>query len=128
MHGEGSDRELVAPLTRGGKTENTWFYQLENDGLSLDDKRQRIGGSQLSVVVTRWSTRNPQQTVDRKANHFVVPAQEIRDKLYDLSFNRYSEVEHDEMVHEEPKVILQKLKTLEDTIQQGIAELEEILG
>lgn len=118
----------ILVFTRGGKTENTWFYRLENDGLSLDDKRQRIPGSQLPEVVAQWRARDPQQASDRKANHFFVPADELRNKSYDLSFNRYSEVEHDETVYEEPKVVLQKLKTLEDKIQQGITELEGILG
>ena len=118
----------ILVFTRGGKTEHTWFYQLENDGLSLDDKRQRIPGGQLSDVVTQWRDRNPQQATDRKSNHFFVPVQEIRDKAYDLSFNRYSTVEHDETVYEEPKVILQKMKALEAKIQQGITELEGILG
>lgn len=117
----------ILVFTRGGKTDNTWFYQLENDGLSLDDKRQRIPGSQLPDVVTQWRARDPQKASDRKANHFFVPAQEIREKSYDLSFNRYSTVEHDETVYEEPMVILQKLKSLEDKIQHGIAELEGIL-
>jgi type I restriction enzyme M protein len=118
----------ILVFTRGGKTEQTWFYHLENDGLSLDDKRQRIGGSQLPDLVTQWRTRDPQRASDRKANCFFVPAQEIRDKSYDFSFNRYNELEYDERVYEEPKVILQKLKTLEAKIQQGITELEGILG
>jgi len=118
----------ILVFTRGGKTEHTWFYNLANDGLSLDDKRQRIEGSQLPDVVAKWRSRDSNAAGDRKANHFFVPAQEIRDKSYDLSFNRYSEVEHDETEYEEPKVILQKLKTLEDKIQNGIAELEGILG
>jgi type I restriction enzyme M protein len=115
-------------FTRGGKTEHTWFYNLKNDGLSLDDKRQRIGGSELPDVVAKWKTRDAKQPSDRKANHFFVPAQELRDKAYDLSFNRYSEVEHDETVYEDPKVILQKLRALEGEIQRGISELEESLG
>jgi type I restriction enzyme M protein len=41
---------------------------------------------------------------------------------------RYHEAEHDETVYEEPKVILQKLKAIEENIRQGIIELEEILG
>ncbi|MBK1883788.1 N-6 DNA methylase [Luteolibacter pohnpeiensis] len=117
----------ILVFTRGGKTEHTWFYNLANDGLSLDDKRQRIEGSQLPDVVAKWKSRDPKEASDRKANHFFVPAKEIRDKSYDLSFNRYSEVEHDETVYEEPKVILQKLRTLEDKIQEGITELEGIL-
>lgn len=118
----------ILVFTRGGKTEHTWFYQLKNDGLSLDDKRQRVGGSELPNVVAQWKARDPQKGSDRKANHFFVSAQEIRDKSYDLSFNRYCEIEHDETVYEEPKVILQKLKTLENKIQQGITDLEGILG
>jgi type I restriction enzyme M protein len=118
----------VLVFTRGGKTEHTWFYQIENDGLSLDDKRQRISGSELPHVVAQWKARDPKQPGDRKAKHFFVSVQELRGKQYDLSFNRYHEAEHEEPVYEEPKVILQKLKVLEDRIQQGIMELEGILG
>jgi type I restriction enzyme M protein len=118
----------ILVFTRSGKTERTWFYQVENDGLSLDDKRQRIPGSELPDVVTQWKNRDPQHPGDRKGKCFFVPVQEIRDKQYDLSFNRYREAQHDETAYEEPKVILQKLKTLEEKIQQGIAELEGILG
>ena len=118
----------ILVFTRGGKTEHTWFYQIENDGLSLDDKRQRIPGSEIPDVVTQWKARDPQKPINRKAKYFFVPVQVIRDKQYDLSFNRYSETEQDEIVHEEPKVILRRLKVLEDKIQQGIAELDGILG
>lgn len=117
----------ILVFTRGGKTENTWFYKVENDGLSLDDKRQRIDGGELPDVVAQWNARDPRQPGDRKAKHFFVPVQELREKKYEFSFNRYHEAEHDETAYEEPKVILQKLKTLEDKIQQGIAELEGIL-
>jgi type I restriction enzyme M protein len=118
----------ILVFTRGGSTNQTWFYRVENDGLSLDDKRQRITGSELPGLVAQWKVRDPQQPGDRKANHFFVPIQEIRDKNYDLSFNRYHEAEYDETVYEEPRVILQKLRALEDKIQQGISELEGILG
>ncbi|SKB07930.1 type I restriction enzyme M protein [Prosthecobacter debontii] len=119
----------ILVFTRGGKTQHTWFYNLENDGLSLDDKRQRIQGSELPEVVALWNARDPKKEMgDRKAKHFFVPVQEIREKNYDLSFNRYHEAEHDETEYEEPQVILAKLKDLEDKIQKGIAELEGILG
>jgi len=118
----------ILVFTRGGNTEHTWFYGIDNDGLSLDDKRQRVDGSELPDVVAQWRVRDPQQPGNRKAKHFFVPVDEIRDKQYDLSFNRYHQAEHDETVYAEPKVILQKLKTLEGKIQQGLAELEGILG
>jgi len=115
-------------FTRGGKTLHTWFYNLKNDGMSLDDKRQRIERSELPDVVVQWSARNPNVPGDRKSNCFFVPVQEIREKSYDLSFNRYGEVEHDETEHEDPKDILDKLAKLEDQIQAGIAELQGILS
>ena len=121
-------------FTRGRKTRKTWFYNVVKDGLSLDDKRQRQYDkdgqliSDLPDVLEKWRTRNPRKSSDYKANHFFVPVAEIREKSYDLSFNRYCTFEHNETVYEEPKVILQKLKALEDKIQSGIAELQGILG
>jgi type I restriction enzyme M protein len=117
----------ILVFTRGGKTRHTWFYNLTNDGMSLDDKRQRISGSELPDVVEKWDARNPNEAGDRKSNFFFVPVQEIREKSYDLSFNRYGEDEHDETEHEDPKDILQNLVTLEDKIQAGIKELQGIL-
>lgn len=114
-------------FTRGGTTQHTWFYNLTNDGMSLDDKRQRIAGSELPDVVAQWNARNPNEVGDRKSNCFYVPVQEVREKSYDLSFNRFSKVAHDETEHEDPRAILQELKILEDRIQRGIEELEGIL-
>ncbi|AMV31704.1 putative type I restriction enzymeP M protein [Pirellula sp. SH-Sr6A] len=118
----------ILVFTRGGKTQNTWFYNLTNDGMTLDDRRQRVVGSELPDVVAQWNARNPNEPGDRKSNCFFVPVEEIREKLYDLSFNRYGKVEHDETEHEDPKSILQTLATLEDKIRAGIVELQEILG
>jgi type I restriction enzyme M protein len=114
-------------FTRGGKTEHTWFYQLDNDGFSLDDKRQRINGSELPSLLEHWKARNSQQPGNRKSKQFFVPVQEIREKQFDLSFNRYHEARLDETVYEAPKAILQKLAILEGKIQLGLAELEGII-
>jgi type I restriction enzyme M protein len=117
----------ILVFTRGGKTKGTWFYQVENDGFSLDDKRQRIPGSELPDVVALWKARDPEQLGDRKAKHFVVSIQEFRDEDYDLSFNHYHESVDDHLIYEEPKVILEKLKVLEDKIQGGLTGLDEVL-
>jgi len=118
----------ILVFTKGGKTKHTWFYNLTNDGLSLDDKRQRIEGCELPDVVEKWKSRDPKKCVgDRKANQFFVPHNELRDAKYDLSFNRYAEIEHEDTEYEEPSVILEKLKSIENEIQAGIEELEGIL-
>lgn len=75
----------ILVFTRGGKIQHTWFYNLANDGMSLDDKRQRIGGSELPDVVTQWNARNHKEPGDRKLNCFFVFVQEIREKSYGRS-------------------------------------------
>jgi len=113
-------------FTRGGKTAHTWFHRLDNDGLSLDDKRQRISGNELPGIVVQWRTRKPELLGDRKAKYFFVPVQELREKLYDLSFNRYHETEHEDTAYEEPKLIIEKLRMLEGQIQGSLDQLEEL--
>ncbi len=118
----------ILVFTKGGKTKHTWFYNLKNDGLSLDDKRQRIQGSELSGLVEAWKARDPKKDLgDRKANNFFVPAKELKEAKFDLSFNRFAKVKHEETEYEEPAVILEKLKIIENKIQEGIEELEGIL-
>ncbi len=117
----------ILVFSRGGETKHTWFYNVVNDGLSLDDKRHRVTGSDLPDVVARWKSRSPDLAGERTAKCFFVSIQELREKQYDLSFNRYHETDHDAKALEEPIVILQRLKTLEDGIQQTILELTEVL-
>ena len=41
-------------FTKGGETDNVWFYDLENDGFSLDDKRNPIDKNDLPNLVASW--------------------------------------------------------------------------
>jgi type I restriction enzyme M protein len=56
-----------------------------------------------------------------------VPKAEIAGNGHDLSINRYKEVVHDAVEHDPPAAILARLAALEQTIQQGMAELETML-
>lgn len=116
----------ILVFTRGGKTNRTWFYDLKNDGLSLDDKRQRIDGSELSEVVQFWKSRDLSSESDFQANNFYVEVEQLREKEYDLSFKKYHKVEFLDATVETPKDILRKLKTLEDEIALSILKLQEI--
>ena len=46
---------------------------------------------------------------------------------YDLSLNRYKEVEHEVIHHDSPKEIFTNLTKLETEIQKGMKELEGLL-
>ena len=117
----------ILVFTKGGKTEQVFFYDVENDGFSKDDKREVIEANDLPDCLERWQTRMPEEDTDRKDKAFFVDAAEIRDQGYDLSINRYKEVVYEEEVYDHPKVILAKLAELEDEIAKGRKELERML-
>jgi len=119
-------------FTKGGKTENVFFYDVQDDGFSLDDKRNQLYNTtfagDLPDCMSRWRAKDPQKDKDRKGKAFFVSANEIRGKNYDLSLNRYKETVYEEIQYEPPKEILKKLKMMEDEIIQDLDELERMLG
>ena len=78
-------------------------------------------------MVARWQKRDAKGPNDKTAKHFFVPVSEIQEKNYDLSLNRYKETVHAEATYEAPKVILGKLKELENSILADLNELEGML-
>ncbi len=115
-------------FVKGGQTENVWFYDMESDGYSLDDKREKVAATDIPDVIARWKARDPKVANDRTAKAFFVPASEIRDNKYDLSINRYKQIKHEDVLYEPPKVILAKLRSLEGEIRKDLDELEGMLG
>lgn len=117
----------VLIFVKGGKTENVWFYDMEADGLSLDDKRQKVPENDIPDVITRWQARDPKKDTDRTKKAFFVPVEEIVENKFDLSINRYKEVPYEEVHYDPPKVILGKLRAIEEEITKGLDELEGML-
>ena len=115
-------------FTKGGRTDHVWFYDVQGDGFSLDDKRTpQPDKNDLPDLVEQWLKRDAKGPSDRTARHFFVPVSEIQEKNYDLSLNRYKETVHEEVTYELPKVILGKLKELENSILADLNELEGML-
>lgn len=114
-------------FTKGGKTDQVWFYKVENDGYSLDDKRTPIKDDDLPDLVKQWKQRNPKKDNDRAEKGFFVPKAEIAENKYDLSFNRYAERPHEEVEYDPPQVILKRLRCLEEEISGDLADLEGML-
>ena len=119
-------------FAKGGKTENVFYYDVQGDGYTLDDKRDPDeANNDLPDVRTAWTKwgggKGAKAFADRKVKAFCVPADEIRANSYDLSLNRYKVVVHDEVKYDEPKVIIGRLKKLEAEIVQDLRELEGML-
>ena len=118
-------------FTKGGQTKNVFFYDVQSDGYTLDDKRTQIGDGKgdLADVLEgyqRWSDGS-RNFGDRKEKAFEVSVEDIRSQGYDLSISRYREKVHAAVVHESPAHLLQKLKELEREISAEIQSLEELL-
>jgi len=138
---------LVFTKTNSGGTDFVWFYDVEADGWSLDDKRQQLldddkvgpvpkvklsddehAKNNLPDVLARWANRTTSERKrPRTAASFCVPKGDIAAAGYDLSLNRYKEVVHEQVEHRPPKEILADLAKLETEIQAGLADLREML-
>ncbi len=112
-----------------------WFYDVQADGLSLDDKRTPIKDNDLPDLVNQYKAyqaavmagESTEQWADKTQKAFLVDKEEIKTNKYDLSINRYKEVVYEQESYEEPKVILSKLKALENEILADLNELESML-
>lgn len=126
----------VLLFTKGGKTTDVWFYNVEADGYSLDDKRDKLGANDdfqdiddVPVQWAKWSSRKGRRCFeDRAAKAFYVPHDEIAANGYDLSLNRYRKIVHEELNYTPPKKILEHLRRLEAEIAKSLEELEAMLG
>src|SRR6185436_12202512 len=96
-------------FAKGGKTDHVFFYDVEADGFSLDDKRDKIVANDLPDVVKRWKEKDLKRDNKRTDKAFFVPVKDIQENNYDLSINRFKEVVHNEVAYEQPIVILKKL-------------------
>lgn len=117
----------IVIFTKGGKTRDVFFYDVQADGFSLDDKRDAIAENDLPDVRARWAKRNPKKDLGRKDKAFFVSVDDIRAAEYDLSINRYRETVYEEVKYEPPHAILKKLKALNEAEAKDLTELEGML-
>ena len=115
-------------FTKGGRTDNVFFYDVEADGLSLDDRRGPVAENDLPDCLARWRSRDPAKDSDRTSMAFFVEAAEIRKAGYDLSLSRYKERIYEEEDYDSPHLILGRMKALNDEIADELVELGEMLG
>ncbi|PST47997.1 DNA methyltransferase [Bifidobacterium callitrichos] len=121
---------LVFTKTDGGGTDDVWFYDVRADGYSLDDKRSPIEANDLPDVLGRWTHRRDESERSRARTEqsFCVPKEEIAGQEYDLSLNRYKEIEYEEEEHRSVSEILDDIDSLDSGIAADVAALRELLS
>lgn len=120
----------IIVFSKGGATDKVFFYDVTADGFSLDDKRQPTRNNDLPDVQAKWREWSARKGDfgDRTQKAFVVPVADIRSQNYDLSINRYKEQKYEAATREDPKLILARLKVLEEEILRELCELESMLS
>ena len=118
-------------FTKGGTTDHVWFYDVQADGFSLDDKRTPTKDNDLPDLVAQFKARDKAisetEANDKTQKAFWVSKEDITSNNYDLSINRYKEVVYEEEQFDPPKEILGKLVSLENEILTDLKELEAML-
>jgi type I restriction enzyme M protein len=136
---------LLFTKTNSGGTDHVWFYDLQADGRSLDDKRtpllsedklgaiatltaDELARNNLPDALVRWRERDGAELDRARTDQsFCVPKADLVANDYDLSINRYKQVVHDEVEYQAPAQILDELTALEEEIQKGIDDLKAML-
>ena len=107
---------LVFTKTNAGGTDKVWFYDMKADGFSLDDKRTPIADNDIPDVVARFHNLEAEEIRTRKEQSFLVPVDEIRANDYDLSINKYKEVEKVKVEYEKPELVMGRIEKLQAEI------------
>lgn len=118
---------LIFTKTNSGGTDRVWFYDMRADGFSLDDKRQAISDNDIPDILQRFHKPEAEAKRKRTDQSFLVPFQEIQANDWDLSVNRYKEVEYEEVEYESPAKIIRQIRELDQERIEALKKLEGLL-
>ena len=119
---------LIFTKTEAGGTDHVWFYDMQNDGLSLDDKRSPIEENDIPDIIERFHHLDGEMERKRTEQSFMVPKEDIVENDYDLSINKYKEVEYVPVEYPSTQEIITNLREIEMEIATAMDELAAMLG
>ena len=128
---------LFFTKTGTGGTDKVWFYDMQADGYSLDDKRAPIKDNDIPDILTRYKSletvtsspveKSPEHNRKRTEKSFLVPFDEIKENDWDLSINRYKEIVYEEIEYDSPAIIISDIETLDKQRDEALTALKEML-
>jgi type I restriction enzyme M protein len=119
---------LIFTKTNHGGTDNVWFYDMTSDGYSLDDKRTPVNESDIPDIIERFKHLDKEAERKRTDKSFMVPKQDIADNDYDLSINKYKEVEYVKVEYPPTSEIMANIREIEMEIGKEMDGLERLLN
>ena len=76
-------------FVKSGKTDNVWYYKLENDGFSDDANKSPIPGSEIDFVLEQWKLLKTGSIQEISKKQALVSIDDIRNRDFDLCPNIY---------------------------------------
>jgi type I restriction enzyme M protein len=118
---------LIFTKTNHGGTDNVWFYDMQADGFSLDDKRSPVSENDIPDIIERFRNRDKEAERSRTDKSFMVPVKEIIDNDYDLSINKYKKVEYVPVEYPSTDEIMKQIMELDAEAAKQLEELQKML-
>ena len=118
---------LVFTKTDNGGTDDVWFYDMMADGFSLDDKRSPVSDNDIPDIIGRFQNLEKEKDRKRTEKSFMVPKEEIINNAYDLSINKYKEVEYVPVEYPPTSEIIADIRKIEKEIGKEMNALEKLL-
>lgn len=119
---------LFFTKTNSGGTDNVWFYDMQSDGFSLDDKRTALKQDDIPDIVKRYKNIESEKERARTDKSFLVTFDEIKKNAWDLSINRYKEIVYEEIEYEPPTNIIKEIENFDIERKNILKALKEMLG
>ena len=114
---------LVFTKTNSGGTDKVWLYNMEADGYSLDQKRDKVDANDIPDIVARWNNLEAEKDRTPYDKSFFITKQDIVDNGYVFSFNKYHKKE---IVKKEYRPTSEIIKSIQDLEEQFKAVMDEI--
>ena len=105
-----------------------WFYDMQTDGFSLDDKRSPIADNDIPDIIARFHNLEAEKGRERTKKSFFVPKDEIVGNDYDLSINKYKKTVYEAVEYPSTTELMTDLYELQMKISEGMDELNSLLG
>lgn len=119
---------LVFTKTNNGGTDKVWFYDMKADGRSLDDKRAEIKDNDIPDILKRFRNLDDEKDRKRTEQSFFVDKDEIIKNNYDLSINKYKEIEYEKVEYPPTSEIIAEIKKLDREVAENLVELKKLLN
>lgn len=117
---------LIFTKVSSEKDYDIWFYDMQSDGFSLDDKRQKTAENDIPDILKEWEARKGKQKAKSK-NVVWVSTKEVRKNKYDLSISRYKPLEQNAVEYEKPEVLMDRVLKLEEEIVQFVRDIKNVI-